>query len=140
MREAGDKRVALPVILAATLAMAASAQARPPLREVAEINDGLFAVAVADRIRKECTGISARMFRALNYINALENRALELGYSKQEIKAYVDSKEEKARMRARGEAYLKANGVSDADPDTLCKLGRAEIAKDSRIGQLLKAK
>ena len=78
--------------------------------------------------------------RALNYINALEKRAQELGYSKQEIKAYVKSKEEKARMRARGEAYLKANGASYADPETFCKLGKAEIAKGSRIGQLLRAK
>ncbi|MDF1802817.1 MULTISPECIES: DUF5333 domain-containing protein [Roseobacteraceae] len=133
-------RMILPLMTASILASSGMASALPPLREVKSINDGLFAVAVADQIRKECSGISARMFRALNYINTLENHALELGYSKKEIKAYVKSKEEKARMRARGEAYLKANGASYAEPDTFCNLGRAEIAKGSRIGQLLRAK
>ena len=88
-------RMMMVIAAAAALAGAPMAQARPPLRDVAEINDGLFAVAVADEIRKECRSISARMLRALNYINALEKRAQELGYSKQEIKAYVKSKEEK---------------------------------------------
>lgn len=133
-------RMILTMVTAVTLAVATLAEARSPLRDVKEINDGLFVVAVADQIRKECRSISARMLRALSYINALENRAQELGYSKQEIKAYVESKEEKARMRARGEAYLKANGASYADPETFCTLGRAEIAKGSRIGQLLRAK
>lgn len=133
-------RMILPLIAASMMATAGMSSALPPLREVKEIDDGLFAVAVADEIRKECTSISARMFRALSYINTLENRALELGYSEQEIKAYVKSKEEKARMRARGEAYLKANGVSYADPETFCTLGRAEIEKGTRIGQLLRAK
>lgn len=133
-------RLMLPLITVAMLATSAGARALPPLREVQEINDGLFAVAIADEIRKECPSISARMFRALSYINALEARAMELGYSAQEIKAYVKSKEEKARLRARGEAYLNANGASYADPETFCTLGRAEIAKGSQIGQLLRAK
>lgn len=133
-------RMMLPAITAALLATSVGASALPPLSEVEEINDGLFAVAVADEIRQECPSISARMLRALSYINTLENRALELGYSKQEIKAYVKSKDEKARMRVRGEAYLKANGASYANPETFCTLGKAEIAKGSRIGQLLRAK
>lgn len=133
-------RVMLTVVTVSMLASAGMSAALPPLREVKEIDDGLFAVAVADEIRKECPRISARMFRALSYINALESRAVDLGYSEKEIKAYVNSKEEKARMRARGEAYLKANGASYADPDSFCVLGHAEIEKGSRIGQLLRAK
>ena len=133
-------RMMLPLIAATLMANASFATALPPLREVKEIDDGLFAVAVADQIRKECPSISARMFRALSYINALENRARDLGYSEEEIKAYVESKAEKARMRARGEAYLKANGVSYAAPETFCALGKSEIAKATRIGQLLRAK
>lgn len=131
----------IPTLIAASmLAGASMAAALPSLREVKEIDDGLFAVAVADEIRQQCDGISARLFRALGYINTLESRAKELGYSEQEIKAYVKSPEEKARMRARGEAYLKANGVSYADKETFCTLGRAEIEKGTLIGQLLRAK
>lgn len=129
-----------PIVVAASIVLGTPALAKAPLRDVAEIDDGLFAVAVADEIRKKCDTISARMFRAYMYINSLERRASELGYSQSEINAYVKSPEEKARMRARGEAYLKANGVSYADPETFCTLGRTEIAKGTQIGQLLRAK
>lgn len=130
----------VPALVAMSLGLSTPAVAKTPLREVAEIDDGLFAVAVADEIRKQCDTISARMIRAFMYMNALERRAKELGYSQTEIKAYVKSPEEKARMRARGEAFLKANGVSYADPETFCTLGRTEIAKGTQIGQLLRAK
>ncbi|WP_420567029.1 DUF5333 domain-containing protein [Thalassovita sp.] len=133
-------RKIFPLVLAASITAAMPAFAKVPLRDVAEIDDGLFAVAVADEIRKQCNSISARMFRALGYMNALERRARDLGYSKAEIDAYVKSPDEKARMRKRGEAYLKANGVSYADPETFCTLGRAEISKGTQIGQLLRAK
>jgi hypothetical protein len=126
--------------MVASIAAAQPAFAKVPLRDVAEIDDGLFVVAVANEIRKQCDIISARMFRAYSYMNALQRRAGELGYSKAEIDAYVKSPDEKARMRARGEAYLKANGVSYADPETFCTLGRAEISKGTQIGQLLRAK
>jgi len=43
-------------------------------------------------------------------------------------------------MRAKGEAYLKANGVDRKKPETFCALGRNEIAKKSLIGALLRAK
>lgn len=133
-------RKIVPLVVAASVCLSGTAMAKTPLREVAEVDDGLFVVAVANEIRKQCNSISARMFRAYSYMNGLERRARNLGYSQTEIDAYVKSPEEKARMRARGEAYLKANGVSYADPETFCTLGRTEIAKGTQIGQLLRAK
>ena len=41
-------------------------------------------------------------------------------------------------MRARGEAYVQAQGVDMAKPADWCALGRAEIARNSRIGTLLR--
>ena len=111
--------------------------ANPPLREVAAIDDGVFAVAVADRIRKRCPEISARMLTAFRFMRALERRALEMGYTEAEIEAYLDSDAEKTRLKARGAAYLAENGVTE-DPATYCALGRAEIEKSSRIGTLLR--
>lgn len=138
----GAARTALAglVLAMGVAAPASSAAARPHLREVAEINNGLFAVAIAREIKDYCPTINARYFRAFNFLVSLKNTARDMGYSNDEIEAYVDSDKEKARMRARGEAYLVAHGVSYDDPQSFCALGREEIEKSSQIGVLLRAK
>lgn len=120
--------------------LATPVAAKPPLRDVAAVDDALLDLGLADRIRKECPDISARMFRAIGYLNDIQNTAKSLGYSDAEIDAYRKSDAEKARMKSRGAAYLKANGVDTSDPQSYCALGRAEIQKSSRIGSLLRAK
>ena len=64
----------------------------------------------------------------------------DVGFTDEEIDAYGDSDEEKARMRAKGEAYFRAHGVVASDPQSYCALGRKEIQKGSRIGSLLREK
>ncbi len=131
----------LAAVMAAGLgASVSAASARPHLREVAEINHGLFAVAIAREIKDYCPTIHARYFRAFNFLSSLKRKARDMGYSDAEIEAYVDNDEEKARLRARGEAYLAAKGVSYDDPQSFCALGREEINKSSQIGVLLRAK
>ena len=125
--------------LVATLA-ATPLLAKPPLREVAQIDDALLDLGIADRIRKECPDISARMFRAIAYVRDLQRDAKALGYTEAEIEAYTDSDAEKDRMRARGAAFFAARGVDTSDPQSYCALGREEIQKGSRIGSLLRAK
>ncbi|WP_372993312.1 DUF5333 domain-containing protein [Sulfitobacter sp.] len=120
--------------------LATPVAAKPPLRDVAAVDDALLYLGLADRIRNECPDISARMFRALGYLNDIQKTAKSLGYSDDEIDAYRKSDAEKARMKSRGAAYLKANGVDTSDPQSYCALGRAEIQKSSRIGSLLRAK
>ena len=120
--------------------MASPVAAKPPLRDVPAVDDALLDLGLADRIRKECPDISARMLRALSYLNNVQSTAKSLGYTSDEIDAYRKSDAEKARMKARGAAYLKANGVDTSDPQSYCALGRAEIQKSSRIGSLLRAK
>ena len=114
--------------------------AKPPLREVAEIDNALFDLGIADRIRKECPSISARLFKAISYARKVEQNAKSKGYSDAEIKAYTDSDFEKARMRAKGRDFFEAKGVELSDPQSYCALGNAEIQKGSRIGSLLRAK
>lgn len=114
--------------------------APPPLGEVKEIDDKLFIVAVAREIKEYCPSISARYFRAYTYLYDLKKRAYELGYSDDEIDAYMKNKEAKAAMRSRGEAYLAENGVRYEDPETFCSFGRSEIKNASQIGRLLKVK
>lgn len=131
-------RMIKPLIL--SLLIAGPAWALPPLSEQDGINDGLLAVGIADEIRTQCPDISARMFKALSFMNGLKSQAKSLGYSDAEVKAYTKNKTEKAKMRARGEAYLKEHGVTPGDAESYCALGRAEIEKNSQIGALLRAK
>ncbi|MGR3758791.1 DUF5333 domain-containing protein [Roseobacteraceae bacterium NS-SX3] len=114
--------------------------AKPALRDVPEIEEPLFAVAVAKEVADHCNSIKARFFRGLAELNRLRSLANDLGYSDAEIRAYIESDAEKARMRAKGEALLAQNGVTYEQPETFCAYGRAEIKKNSAIGVLLRAK
>ncbi|MFT7596185.1 MAG: hypothetical protein ACI8R4_003520 [Paracoccaceae bacterium] len=116
------------------------AAARPSLRDVPEIENIIFAAALAHEISGKCPSIKAKRMKALGMAWKLRSHANDLGYSDGEIRAYVESDTEKARMRAKGETYLKANGVDYNNPESFCVYGRAEIAKSSAVGALLRAK
>ena len=120
--------------------LAAPVAAKPPLRDVAEVDDALLDLGIADRVRKQCPSISARMAKAINYAWQVKAKARELGYSDAEIESYVKSDAEKERMKARGAAFFKSRGVDTSDPQSYCAFGLQEIQKSSRIGSLLKAK
>lgn len=123
-----------------SLGLTYSAGAKAALRDVPEIDDNMLWVAIAIEISDKCDEIKPRTIRGLFFLNNLKQRALSMGYSDEEIQAYVKSDEEKARMRERGEAYMKSKGLDPADIGDLCTLGHAEIARNSQIGVLLKAK
>jgi len=127
-------------ICAAFLAGAGMAQAKPPLREVKEIDDNMMWVAIAYEISDECDEIDARIFKGLGYLNSLRRKAQELGYTNAEIEAYHTSKDEKARMRRKGEDYMRSKGLDPDRTEDICTLGHAEIARDSMIGTFLRAK
>lgn len=125
------------IILALTLGMATPVLALPPLAENAYINDRLVQARVADRIRKECPSISARMAYAFGQARALKKYALDQGYSGDQIAAFLDSKPDKARVKAAAEAYLAAHGVVAGDAGSFCTLGAKEIARGSVAGSLI---
>jgi len=128
------------VFVALLMAVVAPAvSAKPSLRDVKQIDDGLFALAIANEIRENCGSVSARMIKAYSFLKSLESQAKSMGYSDAEIRAHIKSDAEKARMRQIGEAYLTENGVTRSNPETFCVLGRSEIQKSSQIGALLRA-
>ena len=97
-------------------------------------------IAAADKIRRECSTISGRMFKAQRYAGVLRDVAQARGYSRAEIDAFLDSKAERAKVREQRNLDFESQGASNLDPQSLCVLGHAEIAKQSRIGHLLKAR
>ena len=122
------------------VAGAGAALAKPPLRDVPEIDDYVYYTLVAYEIGEQCPTISARKLKGISDLWALGRKAKAMGYTEAEIKAYVRSDAEKARMVKRGEAYMNTKGVTYDDPETFCALGRAEIEKNSAIGVYLRAK
>jgi Family of unknown function (DUF5333) len=127
-------------LVALPASIPAAAQAKPPLREVSEIDNELYYIAIANEIAEICNDISGRRMKAIGVMWRLRSKANKLGYSDDEIRAYVESDTEKDRMRAKGESYLAANGAKYGQPETFCALGRAEINKNSAIGVYLRAK
>ncbi len=128
------------IALVSVSLMATPVMAKQPLGQVAAIDDALFDLGIADRVRKNCPTIGARMFKAISYVRKLESQARALGYTKAEIEAYTDSDADKARLRAKAAAFFKAKGVDTSDPQSYCVFGHAEIQKSSRVGSLLRAK
>lgn len=121
-------------------ALATPAAALEPLAQERYVNDRLIAARVADRVRRECPSIDARMVRAWNQARALKRYAQEKGYSSAQIDAFLDSKQDKARIYAAAEDYLTRNGARQGDAESFCRIGRNEIASKSVAGSLLVAR
>ena len=120
--------------------LAQPALALEPLAQDRYINDRLIAARVADRVRRECPSINARIVYAWSQARALKRYAENKGYSSSAIDAFLDSKQDKARIYAAAEDYLTRNGARQGDAESYCRIGRNEIASKSVAGSLLVAK
>ena len=109
-----------------------------PLRENTEIEEGLLLIMVGTFIVENCDVIDVRRMRSTPYMIGLARRAMGLGFSRAEVEEFIDDPAEVARVEARAEAYLAQNGASSADPVSLCRLGRDEIARGTPIGRMLR--
>lgn len=129
-------QIALALTLTAT---AGAAQALPPLGDDPRVRNEFLSAAVGDEIRKNCPTISARFFRVIGRAKELEDYALSKGYSEDDIAAMRKDPENKAELKRLRDAYLAQNGVVPGDADSYCRLGLAEIEKNSLTGWLLRA-
>ncbi|MCZ0963538.1 DUF5333 domain-containing protein [Paracoccus benzoatiresistens] len=131
--------MAVRALLAAAL-LAGPAAALPPLSQEPHINDSLVQARVADKLRRGCPDLDARMIKAFSEARKLKRYALDRGYSEEQIDAFLDSKEERRRIYAQADRYMVANGVVNGQPDTFCRLGQQEIARKTIAGSLLVAR
>lgn len=125
-------------LIAATLASPAAAL--EPLAQEKYVNDRLIAARIADRIRRTCPSIDARILYAFGEARKLKRYAQGKGYSNAQIDAFLDDKAEKTRIYAVAEDYLKRHGARSNDAQSFCTIGRQEIRNNSIIGSLLVAK
>ena len=119
------------------LATATAAQALPPLAENERVKSEFLAVAIGDAIRKNCSSVHARFFYVLGRARDLENYALSLGYTDEDIDAMRKDPANKARLKELRDAYLAENGVVAGDEESYCRLGRQEIENETLVGSLL---
>ena len=131
------KRFALTL---AAIAIATPALALVPINEEPTIVNTLLQGFIGDAIDDNCDSIEARNLRALGELNKLRDTALDMGYSADEIRAFVTSKEEKAKGKALAAEWLKERGAEPGNEARYCEIGEEEIAKESLIGYLLRSK
>ncbi len=129
----------LAALLAAPLAVAEPASAKVPINREEHINRTLLQGFIGDAIADNCPTIEPRRLRALGELNKLRSYALAQGYSAAEIRAFVNSREEKARGKALAADWLKARGAVPGNPEAYCRIGEAEIARNSLVGYLLRS-
>ncbi|WP_312529970.1 DUF5333 domain-containing protein [Paracoccus sp. (in: a-proteobacteria)] len=123
--------------LTLTAVAATPAFALGPLSQEKYINDRLIAARIADRIRRECKTYDARMMYAWGQARALKKYARAQGYTEAQIDTFLDSKEEKKRIYAVAEDYLKRKGAKKGDPESFCAVGAQEFAQNSYIATFL---
>ncbi|MGH1329965.1 MAG: DUF5333 domain-containing protein [Paracoccaceae bacterium] len=115
-----------------------SALALPPLGSDQHVHDQLLAGFIGDEIDRSCGSITARKLLALRKLYELRDYALAKGYSRAQVKAFVEDPQEKAKMKAEASQYLIAAGATPGEPKTYCAVGYAEISAKSLTGQLLR--
>lgn len=129
------------VAVAASLALGGPALADEfeALRADSRIHDGLLVVAIGERIVEGCPSISERRLAVNAFGLGLYNRARSLGFTHEQVVAFVESEAEKARYRSLAERYFAQNGVTSADDsEGACRIGRDEIARGTSVGRFLR--
>lgn len=118
---------------------ASAAQGLPPLKDNKRVRSEFLSAAIGDEIRKNCPSISARDSRVRSQTLKLINYALGLGYTWTDINRMRRDPAAIAELEALRDRYLAQNGVRRGDTASYCRLGMAEIAKNSLTGWLLRA-
>jgi len=131
-------RLAPVLVFSLVAALPAQAEDWDRLRDDPAISEGLVVFAIARHIKNRCPDISARRLRALGFLNDLVGDATALGYSRDEIRDYVNNEAEQDRVRAIADERLLARGASPTMMAGYCTVGQEEIAAGSAIGRLLR--
>lgn len=122
------------------IGVGSSASALPPLGSDSHVHDQLLAGFIGDQIDRNCSSIAARKILALRKLFDLRDYALSKGYSRAQVKAYVDDSTEKAKMTDEAKQYLIKAGAKPGDTASYCAVGNAEMSAKSLAGQLLRKK
>jgi len=134
------KFVLASLMIATAGAGMASATDYSKLRKDSRMHSELLGASVAYLIDEGCSDLSLRKMRLVHKAFSLRTHAISLGFSRQEVMAYVDSKTEQDRFRSIATPLLAKKGAVTGNEASYCAVGRAEMEKGSFAGSLLYAK
>ena len=97
----------------------------------------LFHAGIATELKDRCANIHVRHIRGMIFLQSLYTYARRQGHSLQEIRVFLKSKEEKARLRVWATTALSAQNVDVEDTAGFCAYGIQQIDKNTEIGRLL---
>ena len=138
------KRQVLSIALAALVAGSAvgatsQAEVNDTLRSTPAIYNGLFTAALIKHVTDTCPAIEppGRM-RRVSFFLGLYNQARGLGFSRDQIEAFVEDKSEQARLRGVVESHLTRAGVDPKSETEVCAYARSQIAERTALGRQLR--
>ena len=126
-------------VLGLTLAMLASpVLAKPHLSQVARVNDGLIIAGMAIELAEHCGSRNLRLLRGVAYLADLKAKARNMGYTNDEIEAYVEDDTVKSGLEEEARARLQALGVVPGNGESYCAVASAQISAGNTLGSLLR--
>ncbi|WP_281983128.1 DUF5333 domain-containing protein [Thalassorhabdomicrobium marinisediminis] len=123
---------------AAALALTLSGAASANPANVERVTEGLIAAGMAIELGDKCDGVSVRLIRGYSFLNSLKSHLESLGYSDDEIDAYIDNKAEKERLIEIAYGRLAALGVDASNPSSYCAVAQDQMAQGTQVGRLLR--
>ena len=130
-------RPAALVLICLFTAAGGSAEELHPLVPVERVWEELIDTALAYEIGERCESLDSRKLQGLAFLLSLQAYARGLGYSQDQIDAFIDDDAEKDRLEAEARARLREMGGVDGEWETYCEVGRHEIAAGTQVGRLL---
>ncbi len=132
------RQTSLAIATLCALPIGSEAGELPPLGQQAGIWEGLIQTALAYEIGEKCESLDARMAEGWMYLLSLNASARDMGYTAEEVDDFIGNEAEQERLEAEARARLRSMGAVEGQWETYCEVGRAEIAKGSRTGLLLR--
>jgi hypothetical protein len=117
-----------------------SVNAKTLLINNAEIWSSLLEISVANKLSEDCESIDARKIKGFMALLEVKNVAKNLGYTSEEIGAFVNSEDNRDRLSKQTDKFLEDNGVNLEYSDAICEFGMNEIDEMTPIGSLLRIK
>lgn len=138
------KKLAISAMLALTLTTGASAatsqaQVNDTLRSTPAIYNGLFTAGLVKHVVDSCPDLQGpNRFQRTSYFLGLFNQARGLGFSRAQIQAFVDDRDEQRRLRQVVYSHLERQGVDPRDKSAVCTWARQQMAARTGVGPSLR--
>lgn len=115
------------------------AQVNELLRSTPEVYNGLFTAALIKHVTDTCPAIEPPgRVRRVTFFLGLYNQARGLGFSRDQIEAFVEDKSEQDRLRGVVESHLTRAGVDPKSETEVCAYARTQIAERTALGRQLR--